>query len=106
MHISISEILNIRTKAAVQERHGVEVGLNWPITVVEPIADRIGELNDAAAWGDDEDKRQAEVATLRKAVVEHFPHIEPQPEPEQPAPKAKAKTKAKPKAPTPSEEEK
>ena len=72
MYISICEVLDKRLKAAVADRHGVEVGLNWPETVVEPLAAKIDERNEAADWPDEAALR-AEIAQLRSDVVEHFP---------------------------------
>ena len=92
MYISICEVLDKRLKAAVAERHGVEVGLNWPETVVAPLGAKIDNLNAAAEWDDEAELRQ-EIADLRADVVEHFPDIEPQPEPEQPKPKPQPKAK-------------
>lgn len=85
MYISIAEVLNKRLKEAVAEKHGHKVGLNWPASVVDPLNAKIDALN-ADGW-DDEAARLSSVATLREAVVEHFPHIEAP----KPPPKAKAK---------------
>ena len=120
MYISICEVLDKRLKAAVAEQHGVEIGLNWPASVVEPLSAKIDERNAAADW-QDEAALRAEIAQMREAVVKNFPYSDTeaeawiaakaeaeakareeaeaaeaeaeQPEPEQPKPKAKAKAK-------------
>lgn len=103
MYISISEVLNTRTKDAVAEAHGVEVGLNWPETVVGPLLAKIAEINeDENVDLSDDEVRQDIIEKLKGAVLEHFPFIKPQSDPpapeeqaDQPKPKAKAKAKTK-----------
>ena len=77
MYISICEVLDKRLKEAVAERHGHRVGLHWPNTVINPINEKIDQLNDATNW-EDASARLQSVADLREAVLANFPHLEAQ----------------------------